>query len=200
MNARLRQWMRGMAIGLATLAIAGPAAAQGVGIKGGLVFPSFDTARDFELENRIGFQVGLFLDANRDGVVGFQTEFNYLRREVNFTNDNGTTLGSIETHYAQVPLLLRINAGTDNYAVYAIGGPSFEVRFADSVVGFGNEDTIDSAFENFDVAIMFGGGIEIGHLVLEGRYSKGLREISRDFQTVTDLKVNSFAALVGFRF
>jgi hypothetical protein len=175
----------------------GVASAQGVGIKGGVVFPSFD-ADEFDFDNAIGWQAGIFVGGSNERVVSFQAEFNYLNRKSDI-EVFGQEIASLTTHTLQVPTLLRLNGGTDNFDVYGIVGPSFEVKFAETIKGVGFEET-DDAFETIDVALMFGAGIEIGPVILEGRYSKGLRSINRDLQDIIDLKQNSFAALVGVRF
>lgn len=173
------------------------ASAQGVGVKGGVVFPSFD-ADDFDFDNRIGWQAGIFVGGSNERVVSFQAEFNYLNRKSE-VEVLGEEVASFTTHTLQVPTLLRLNAGGSSFDVYGIVGPSFEFRLAETIEGPGIEET-DDAFETIDVALMFGAGIEIGPVILEGRYSKGLRSINKDFQDVIDLKQNSFAALVGVRF
>ena len=187
----------------AAMTMAWPAAAQGVGfgVKGGLSFAEF-TTDDFHLDNRTGWQAGLFVGGNRDGVVGFQGEFNWVRKETTFF-DSGVEIGTVKLDYLQVPMLLRINAGTkskNGFALYGLAGPSFEVKLRDEITGFGGGSTSDYSFENIDVGLMFGGGVEISRFIIEGRYSKGLRSVNKNFKDVTELKVNSFAALVGIRF
>lgn len=173
------------------------AAAQGIGIKGGVLFPSFNTD-ELDFDNTIGWQAGIFIGGSNDRVVSFQTEFNYLNKSTD-VEVGGLELASVTTHTIQVPLLLRLNAGNDTVDFYGIVGPSIEAKVAETIEGLGASET-DDAFETIDIAIMFGAGIEIGPVIIEGRYSKGLRAINKDFQDFVELKQNSFAALVGVRF
>lgn len=187
-----------------TVAAAGTAAAQegvGFGIKGGVRYPDFSTDQ-LELDNRIGWQAGVFFGGNRDGVVGVQAEVNWLRNEADVPAFGPVPAGTIRVDYLQVPVLLKLNAGTrSSYAfnLYGIVGPSFEVKVRDEISGFGGPSAVDFGFENVNVGLMFGGGVEISRIILEARYSKGLRSIDKNLD-IADVKLNSFAVLAGIRF
>jgi hypothetical protein len=179
----------------------GRAAAQGVGvgIKGGFDFPDF-RLENFQLDNRTGWQAGIFFGGNRTRTVGVQGEINWLRTETDVALVPAGT-ARVQLDYIQVPILLRLNAGTQSkngFALYGIAGPSFDMQVHESISGIAVAS--DDNFENFNLSLMLGGGMEISRLVLEGRYAFGLRQINRDFQSTSELKVNSFAMLVGLRF
>lgn len=169
------------------------AAAQGEsGIKFGPTFAEFDSD-NFDLDNRTGFHGGFFFGGNRRGTLGVQSELNWIRKR------SGTDLASIKIDYIQVPVLLRLNIGTRRsraFAVYGIVGPALSVKVADEVEGF----TIDNDFEGLDVGLVFGGGIEISRLILEGRYERGLRAINDAFSSATEIRTRTFTALLGIRF
>ena len=189
--------------GIAVFAASAPASAQGigVGIKGGLVFSKF-TTEVLKPDSRVGWQAGLFFGGGRESFIGVQTELNWLRKETDY-HLAGTASGNVTLDYLQVPVLLRLNAATrskDGFALYVMGGPSFEGKIHASVTGFGNPSISATDFQNFDVGLMFGGGIELGRLIIEGRYSKGLLEVDKNFQAITDIRINHFAALIGIRF
>ena len=169
------------------------AGAQGVGIKVGPTFDRFsDEALDFD--NRTGIHAGIFVGGSRDNVVGFQSEFNWLRKKAE------TPAGQeIRIDYLQIPALLRLNVGSSSPngpAVYGIIGPGIELKLADEVEGF----TLDDGFEGADVSLLFGGGFEVARLIIEGRYEKGLRRINNTFSNVSDIKKQSFTILFGVRF
>lgn len=189
---------------LAMLGFAGTASAQegvGFGIKGGVRYPDF-TTDDLELDNRMGWQAGVFFGGNRDGVLGLQAELNWLRNEADVPSIGGVPAGTVTLDYLQVPVLLKLNAGTkSSYAfnLYGIVGPSFEVLVRDEVTVFGGPTVTDLQFEDVHVGLMFGGGIEVSRFILEARYSKGLNTIDKNLD-LTDVKLNSFAVLAGIRF
>ena len=121
---------------LAALVLIGPAsmaAAQGFGIKVGPTFDEFsEEALDFD--TRTGIHAGIFIGGSRDKVVGFQTELNWLRK--NAETQSGQ---DIRIDYLQIPVLLRLNAGSSSAsgpALYGIVGPGLELKIADEIEGF----------------------------------------------------------------
>ena len=178
---------------LACIASSSPAAAQGAGIKFGPTFATFSSdALDFD--NRTGIHAGLFVGGSRDKVVGLQTEFNWLRK--NTETEAGQ---EIRIDYFQLPVLLRLNAGSSSangFAVYGIVGPAIELKIADELRGI----TLDDGFEGADVSLVFGGGIEVVRIIVEARYEKGLRRINNNFSDFTEIKKQAFTILFGLRF
>jgi outer membrane protein with beta-barrel domain len=178
---------------LAFIASSSPAAAQGAGIKFGPTFATFSSdALDFD--NRTGIHAGLFVGGSRDKVVGLQTEFNWLRK--NAETEAGQP---IRIDYFQLPVLLRLNAGTSSangFAAYGIVGPAVELKIADELQGI----TLDDGFEGADVSLVFGGGIEVVRIIVEARYEKGLRRINNNFSNFTEIKKQAFTILFGLRF
>ena len=188
------QSLRLAALVVLTLAVSAPfASAQGVGIKVGPTFDEFsDEVLDFD--NRTGIHAGLFIGGSRDKVLGLQTEFNWLRK------NTATQAGQeIRIDYLQIPVLLRLNAGSSSAngpALYGIVGPAFDFKVADEVEGF----TLDDGIEGTDVSLVFGGGFEVAHIIIEGRYEKGFRRINKNFSNFAEIKKQSFTILFGLRF
>jgi hypothetical protein len=174
-------------------ALPASAAAQGAGIKFGPTFATFSSdALDFD--NRTGIHAGLFVGGSRDKVVGLQTEFNWLRK--NAETEAGQ---QIRIDYLQVPVLLRLNAGSSSangFAAYGIVGPAIELKIADEIEGI----TLDDGFEGADVSLVFGGGIEAARIIVEARYEKGLRRINNSFSDFAEIKKQAFTILFGVRF
>jgi Outer membrane protein beta-barrel domain len=190
----LRPFARVVALAVLLLSgIASDASAQGVGIKVGPTFDKFSSeALDFD--TRTGIHAGLFLGGSRDNVLGVQTEFNWLRKNAE------TPAGQeIRIDYLQIPVLLRLNAGSSSAngpAVYGIAGPAVELKIADEIEGV----TLDDGFEGADVSLVFGGGFEVARIILEARYEKGLRRINNTFSNFSEIKKQSFTILFGVRF
>ena len=151
-------------------------------------------ATSLNFDNRTGIHAGLFIGGSRDKVVGLQTEFNWLRK------NTATEAGQeIRIDYLQVPLLLRLNAGSSSAngaALYGVVGPAFDFKIADEVEGF----TLDDGIEGTDVSLAFGGGFEVAHIIIEGRYEKGFRRINKTFSSLDEIKKQSFTILFGVRF
>jgi len=192
----MRKWSRTAVVGILTgvLAIGAslPAAAQG--IKAGVTFPNFKSA-DTDFENRTGWHLGVFFGGSTEKVFSLQAELNWLRKRA-----QSQLLGT-EFHidYLQVPVLLRLNIGSSASSgprVYGLVGPAFAFKIADEIQGF----TIDDGFEGADVGLLFGGGLEVARVILEARWEKGFRRINKNFTQFTEVKSESFTALVGIRF
>lgn len=174
-----------------------PTAAQaqgvGVGLKGGLLYSSFDfDGIDDVIDSKAGWQAGIFFGGNRPGTVG-------VMGEVNFLSKNGEEGGEdIKLYYVQVPVLLRVNFGSrdlDGVAGYVIAGPNFDIKIGDDAGDF----SIVDEYEGFDVGLTAGAGVELSRFILEARGTWGFRNIAKDFMA-SDLKTRSFALLAGIRF
>jgi hypothetical protein len=170
------------------------AASADSGIKFGPTFANFSSdALDFN--NRVGWYGGIFFGGNRDGGVGLQGELNWIRKQTEF----GIEGQKLRIDYLQIPALLRLTAGTDSpsgFSLYGIVGPAIDLKIGDEVEGI----TIDDGFEGADVSLIFGGGIEVARIIIEGRYQKGFRQINKSFIDFTEIKTQSFMILFGVRF
>ena len=179
---------------LALTGSASVASAQGVGIKFGPTFADFSSdALDFD--TRTGWHAGLFIGGNRDGVLGVQTEINWIRKQV----EQPLEARDIRIDYLQVPVLLRVNIGGGSasaFRVFAVGGAGVNFKIGDEVEGV----ILDDRFEGADVPLLFGGGIEVARIIVEGRYEKGFRRINKLFSDFTEVKSQSFTILFGVRF
>jgi len=183
---------------LVTFGASAAASAQGIGfgVKGGIVYPDFSVdVSNYNYKNKTGWEAGLWFGGNRDGIVGVQVELNYMEKK----GETESGLGDFTIKYIQVPVLLRINTparSKNAFQFYGIVGPSFDFKVGDNFSGL---NLIDE-FEGTDVAIMGGAGIDVARIIVEGRYSYGLRQINKSFSDLAELKSHSFALLFGVRF
>ena len=196
------RFSRAALIAALSLVASAPAArAQGVGIKIGPTFDKF-SGEALDFDNRTGVQAGVFFGGNRDGLLGVQGEINWLRKQTELVADrleSNPLTRDIKIDYIQVPVLLRLNAGsrsTNGVAAYGILGPAVEFKIADEVEGI----TLDDGFEGADVSLVFGGGIEAARIIVEARYEKGLRRINNTFSDFSEIKKQAFTILFGVRF
>lgn len=192
----MRKFMSRAIMALSLVAVsAGVASAQGFGVKGGLVFPNFDTDV-LKPKNNIGWQAGLFFGTG--GNVSFLGEANIIRKSATFEENLPNDI-DVNLTYLQVPLTLRLSGGAGNSArVYGLVGPALDFLIGDSVNGVDfNSDT----FKNFSVSGVFAVGVEIQHFLIEGRYTRGFREVN-DLKVLDSdsINVHTFTALVGFGF
>jgi hypothetical protein len=107
--------------------------------------------------------------------------------------------------YVEVPVLLRFTgpvSGSTKF--YVAGGPYFAARArAKTRTEFGGsteEIDIKDDIESTDLGVVIAGGLELGAIVFDGRYTLGLSDIDAD--TSDDLKVKNrcISLTVGFKF
>jgi Outer membrane protein beta-barrel domain len=191
----LRPIARVAVLAVLAVIVSASSAAADAGIKFGPTFANFSSdALDFE--NRTGIHAGVFFGGNRSGVFGLQGELNWIRKRAAV---EAPSERAIRIDYLQIPVLLRLNIGSDSpsgFAVYGIAGPAFDIKIADEIEGV----TIDDGWAGADVDMVFGGGIEAARIIVEGRWEKGFRRINRGFLNVTEIKKQAFTILFGVRF
>jgi len=170
----------------------------GIGAKFGPLFPTFNSEDPADtFDNRTGWIGGLFIGGNRPGLLGVGVDILYARKK--FADpDTGT---EAKFDYLEVPILLRVNIGSHNLNrvnVYAVVGPAIDWRL-NSTLSTG--ESITDQTSGVDVGVSVGGGVEITRFIIEGRYTKGLRNILNSAGlTNTSIKTNAFAVMFGFRF
>jgi hypothetical protein len=103
--------------------------------------------------------------------------------------------------YLEVPVLARIPFAGRKY--FIVAGPYFGVRMRartrTEFSGSTEELDISDSVERLDYGLSAGGGVEIGSIVIDGRYSFSLSDIDADIDEITG-KNRVITATVGFRF
>jgi hypothetical protein len=122
-------------------------------------------------KTRTGSLFGLWIGGNKNGVVGFVGEFNYLRRKAG-EGENETTLQAL-----QIPAVFHINVGShsrNGVGGYGVLGPVFTINLKESIKSGVDSDNFSSA----DVGLMFGAGLEAYRVGVEVRANWGFRNIN----------------------
>ena len=117
-----------------------------------------------------GWEGGIWFGGNRGGNVGVMGEILYAKKKQQVTGVTGSTT----LQYLEIPILLRINAGSrsrNGVSVYGLIGPVFDINLKAKQ---GNFD-VKSNYESLDLGILGGVGVEITRFLVEGRYNKGLQ-------------------------
>ena len=179
-------------------AVVSPAAAQSLGIKGGLSYGNVSNGGTFpgKASERSGFAIGL--TANTGGVVGLGIEGLYAQRGF----DNSVAADARHLDYIDVPVYLRLAmplGGT--FAPFAYAGPqaSFELK-----CGTDSGNCPDSGRPKVTYAGVIGGGVQFGALSgmsIEARYVYGLSDLKLNtISTTESYKTRSLLLLLGFGF
>lgn len=193
----------------------GVAAAQSIGggVKGGVsladvpnIGGGLEAASDI-LERRIGYAVGGFVAIGLGYGFSIQPEALYTQKGVGASAPGGMASSEFKfkADYVDVPILGRFTFGKGLRA-YVFAGPSLNFLIsAKAKSGFGgtaSETDVSEDMESFEAALVLGGGIEIGPLLVEARWSEGLTNILAEATDPagTDLKTRTLLVLGGLRF
>ena len=197
--------MKTAAIALMTVLAAAPAFAQAprFGVKGGVSVATQVTETDganASLDSRVGAIAGGLYTLPLGSWLDVQVEGLYTSKgaRLDFRGIKSTFV----LDYLEVPALARVRFGSGHLRYYAAGGAStaFRLRaktrtpFAGSV----EETDVADQVEQVDFGIAAGGGVEIGRLIVDGRYTYGLTDIDKDASSTT--KNRAIAVTAGFRF
>ena len=205
------------AAALATVLTAVPAFAQnqpssgfGIGALGGVNWTSVRTeTNEFDLNTdaKNGFMLGIWFGGNRDGRTGLMGEVSFVRKKIGvsgFDPEEGDFEVEIERNYIQIPVLLRINAGSrdrDRPSLYFLVGPEFNIQINTKENGV---DSPDDVYEGLEIALAAGVGFEVARIGIEGRYSWGLRSVlatdAAEEAGFGSTKLNTFSVLAKIRF
>jgi hypothetical protein len=192
----------------AVLLCGGLAFAQGIttGVRGGINLASarFD-AQDgaTTLDTGLTPVLGVFV------TVPLTTWFELQPEALYSVKGPRLKMGAVESQllldYLEVPLLGRFSRrGGRAIDYYFTGGASVGVRLrARSRTDFGGavEDIdISDEVERFDVGVVAGGGLEISAVVIDGRYTHGLRDIDKDKTDDVKITNRAWSLTAGFRF
>ena len=197
-------------VATAMVLAAAPAFAQGttqnsglgIGALGGISWTTIRTENEpsFDFNTGTGWQLGIWFGGNRDGRVGLMGELSYAVKKVSSEFDE-----EVEREYVQIPVLLRINAGSrakNKPSLYFLAGPAFDIQISTKENG---EDPIDeNNYQGLEIGLMFGAGFEVARIGIEGRYSYGFKSVlSTDAANESGFgstKLNTFSVIGKIRF
>lgn len=188
------------------------AAAQSVGggIKGGVTLGDVpNSLDDFDEPGattslRVGFAAGGFVAIRFDGGFSIQPEVLFTQKGVKFEASEGGFSGDVtfKADYLDVPILARYTFGK-GLRGYVFAGPSLDFKLSAKVkigvLGESDEEDVSDDIEDFEFALAFGGGIELGPVLLEARWSEGLTNLNTEDEEPA-LKSRTILFLFGFRF
>jgi hypothetical protein len=198
---------------LALIPAEGAAQSVGGGIKGGLSLgdvPEVGNVLDvegFDTSLRTGFAVGGFLTWRFESGFAIQPEVLYTQKGVKltFVEDSLSVDGEVKADFVDVPVLARYTFGQGGTRGYVFAGPSFDfkvnAKVKASAMGMSEEEDLDDEVESFEFALVFGGGVEFGPVLLEARWSEGLTNLAKEPDgDASDVKTRTFLILGGVRF
>ena len=177
----------------------------GVGAKGGVNVASQQVTGDTDgpsLDSRIGVVAGGFVTLPLASWLDLQAEGLYSQKgaRLKFMGIEST----LALDYLDVPVLARIRLGGGHSRYYAVGGATMSVllRARARTKFSGSTEDVDVAdqVERFDFGVTAGGGVEIGRLIIDGRYTFGLTDIDKDTTDASHTKNRALSVTAGVRF
>lgn len=186
------------------------AQAQGVafGVKGGVNFSTIaldDGDEDIEFTSRTGFVGGLFVVWPANARFALQLEGLYSQNGAEF--EEAGVEAQLKFDYVQVPVVVRASTARNSSgaAFHVFGGPSLGIRLnAKSAASFEGEsfdEDVSEDVEKIDIGVVAGAGAEFGRIVVDGRYTWGLRNLNNNpGQGDPTIKNRAFAVMAGVRF
>ena len=175
------------------------AAAQYVGIKGGLnsgtIIVSPDPAPEV-FSQRTAPVVGFFFASSGDERIGLHWELLYSQKGAKGT---GPFVGSVRLDYAELPLMASVLlADSGGLRVRANVGVSADYLLTARLTAGGVTTGITSTYERTDVGLVFGGSVSVSRVLFDVRYGLGLRNTIKNSTATTKTRTLSLTAGVWF--
>jgi opacity protein-like surface antigen len=152
-----------------------------------------------ETRARNGFVGGVFVLLTGNRVGGWQLEFLYQEkgaRNLLRVDDE------LALTYLSVPVLLHVDfwQTKGSTALYVIGGASVDFNIKASYEADGEREDVKDDIQTTDVGLHVGGGLEVGRLTIDARYSWGLLSAFEEGDLDGTFKNRVFAVTAGFSF
>lgn len=186
----------------------GTAFAQGrsLGVKAGVNLATQRNTGDDEspgLQSRVGIVAGVFATLPLLSRLELQPEALVSMKGARVDLDGVES--SLAVDYIEVPVLARFSLrGGGKMHYYAAGGPSIgfllRARTRTKFAGATEEIDISEQVNRFDFGIAMGGGVEIGSIVIDGRYTLGLQDIDKDKSDAIKTTNRAVSLTVGLKF
>ena len=152
------------------------------GVRAGINFAdlAFEPTPPVDSDALIGLVGGAFVVVPLNDIFAFQPEVLYSRQGTKFSEEGMTVRTKVD--YAQFPVLARVRVARGS-PIAILAGPSFGAKTGASIDGPGIPDEFSREFEasvrKFDFGFVAGMAAELGHFVVDGRYTWGLTNIAK---------------------
>jgi len=154
-----------------------------------------------DFDHRAGMAIGGFFIAPLNGVLAIEPEALYTIRRAAVVD--GPLESTFKLTALEFPVLFRVAPATSGAGVHFVAGPSINIRLTarqttESPDGSFSEDAGDQA-KRGELGFIVGGGVDVGWLRLDGRYTWGLSTLNTDTSDNTHIKSRAFTFLAGVR-
>jgi hypothetical protein len=188
---------------LLAVLVASPSVAQRISVGGKLgqtVANLKSSDPGDNLRSKGGFVAGGFLNIAITSFLSIEPQLLIVQKGARVRDDEGDI--TLKLDYLEAPVLGVLTLPTWGVVTpFVYAGASYGINVSAvaarvDVDGEGSRD-IDADIQPTDVAVTYGGGINVDGLTLEARYSRGLDSISED---ATTIRTRTILIMAGFRF
>lgn len=145
------------------------------GVKGGVTFGYYSFPQQYfddatvtrSRSNSQGFQTGIVLRLQVPKFINIQPELLYSQRKYHYLVTSGSTTNRVDEIARR--LELPVTFGFNIYALRFFGGPVFRISSGHTIAN--RVHNFKVAYNDSDIALTFGIGLEIGHFFLDSRYT-----------------------------
>jgi hypothetical protein len=152
---------------------------------------------------RPGVLAGGFVAVEFGRTYAFQPEFLYATKGVDVHLPDYPFKGSVDLSYFEIPLLFRVSPETrGRVGLDLFLGPALAFRLGAALTSqYAESSDLEAEFKATDVGVVLGGGLHIGRVLIEARWTEGLANISsHQWLGDRDYRNRAFSVLVGYKF
>jgi hypothetical protein len=181
-----------------------------IGVKGGLSVANVSIEAEgitVSMSSRTGYIVGGFVEMPIGPNLAVQPEFLLTTKGTSYSYSG--YVDDLKLTYLDVPVLVKYKVarkGT-NIVPYVFGGPTIGLLLSATETTTYKSTTTDSdvksAMNSLEVGLTFGGGVQVGKVMVEGRYTVGLTNIvsTEELNGIDgSAKNRALAIMAGVRF
>jgi hypothetical protein len=159
----------------------------------------------FAWGSRAGFVGGLSFTARLGGGISFAPEALFAQKGTDIIY-GGTTAGSFQANYLEVPLLFRARvAGGHRGHLFLTAGGQYSAKLNCKIAATTGSDLdcndtfgANGGIKDYDYGAVFGVGVSAGRITLSGRYDLGLANLNKDDSSdASTVRSRSIMVLVG---
>ncbi len=158
------------------------------------------------VESKIAFAGGGFVVFELSKGMAIQAEALYTQKGADFDMPVDSTVVTVHwiTDYIEIPVLFRYTIETTgNIKPMLFAGPAVAFKLTSKVKatsGGASEEMDIPGFKSTDFGLVFGGGIGIGKISVDIRYTMGLTKLIEIEGEPGNLKNSVFSLMVGYSF
>ena len=178
-----------------------------VGIRGGVTITNQEFKNgnlDHDPESKFGADLALVTDFPLgDGSVSIAPELHWVQKGYKISDIDGQIGDFTSTfNYLELPVLLKLNFGSEETKFFVMAGPSFGYLLGDKTVD-ANDDAViifGDDYAPIEVAGQLGAGVGFGPVRFDVRYFLGFTNVAKDYPDDIEVFNKGYGAGISLMF